>query len=353
MSLLATVRGNGRDPSRATLMARGVALLCAIVLAVTLLVLVGRGAFADEVPVRVRLDDAGGSLVPGTDVKYDGVVVGRVGQMRRVGQRVEVAATLDPDLSERLPADVRARVLPATIFGTSFIDLVGGTPVGPGTDTIRADQVIAQDLSRPTLEIQAVLDQVDGLVKALGPARLSTTLDNMATALRGNGEALGQTMVRLDRLLAKINPEMPRIRRNLRLLATNLEAFREYAPGLLAASDNALVAARTIAERETDFRRLARRGARSMDSTNRLLVENRRALAALLVRLSVVVDVLYDGRGDLIDALSATSRLGTRFADAMSYGPYVRVDAELRRNAGPQYTPRDCPQYGAQRGRGC
>ena len=79
------LRGSGRDPGVATLAARGVVLLVALVLVVAGLVLVGRGTFTDSVDAVVLVDDAGGSLTSGADVKYHGVIVGQVTSLTRAG----------------------------------------------------------------------------------------------------------------------------------------------------------------------------------------------------------------------------------------------------------------------------
>src|SRR5690606_9446797 len=126
-------------------------------------------------------DDIGGALISGNDVKVNGVIVGAVSRIvsAPAGNGVEVEVALDPQHAERIPADVTARILPATVFGTSFVDLVPGGAGG----TLRAGQQIAQDASAETLELQAILDGLDNVVSALGPAQLATALDNLAGAL--------------------------------------------------------------------------------------------------------------------------------------------------------------------------
>lgn len=355
MAIFSILRSHGRDPGRATLIARGVALVAAVAVVTSALYLVGRGTFVESVDARVVLDDAGGSLTPGADVKLDGVIVGRVTGMQHadpgaLDTAVELAISLDPDLAEGVPADVRARVLPASIFGTSFVDLVSRSRSDRG---ITAGQVISQDTSRETLEVQNVLDGLDRVVGALGPARLSRALEGLAGALDGNGEQLGETVVRLDRYLAKLNPKMGLVRRNLDLLATNLEAFERYAPDLFTATENALVAARTLTDREQDFAGLVVSGSRTFDDTEQLLRRNRRVLADSLVRTAVVVDALYDGRRDVVEGLLAAFRLGDRFNEALSQGPYLRIRGDLVLQQRDAYDRSDCPDYGPFAGRSC
>lgn len=358
MKIIDIIRGNNREPSRATLALRGLAGVGVMVLVVALLVLVGRGAFLERFDATVQLDNAGGSLVEGADVKYDGVVVGQV-QSIAFGEpiettagrpSVEVGVKFDPEISRDLPDDVMARVLPATVFGTSFVELVSA---GTGDGKLAEGQTIAQDTTEETLELQQVLDSIDQIVTALGPADLATTLRNLAEALDGNGEQLGQTIERLGGYLTELNPEFPRVRENLELLSSNLEAFEEYAPELFNATDDALVAARALIEQERDFANLVASGSSTFDDTRVLLSENEQALVDTLLRTAVVVDVLYDERDQVVTAVLAAADMGRAFTEAMSYGRYVRIDANLVLTGPRPYGAADCPQYGDLRGRGC
>ncbi|MDN4163048.1 MCE family protein [Nocardioides abyssi] len=349
--LLDALRGRERDPSQATLVVRGAVALAVVALVVAGLVMVGNGSFSDRVAATVVLDDAGGSLVPGADVKHRGVVVGRVTGLAP-GERdaVEVAVDLDPALAEDVPVDVTARVLPASVFGTSFVDLVA--PRGGDRGVVTGAR-IAQDRRGQTLEIQAVLDGLDRVVGDLGPARLATALDGLATALDGNGERLGRTIETLHRYLGRLNPSMPRVRRNLTLLATNLESFAAYAPDLLDATDDALVAARTVVEQEGRFGALVRSGGRTFARTAGVLETNERGLVDMLVRTAVVVDALYDGRRDLVEGLLSTIDFADGFGEALSHGRYLQIEGDLQLLEEPAYGPGACPSYGAHRGRGC
>lgn len=349
------LRGSGRDPGVATLAARGVVLLVALVLVVAGLVLVGRGTFTDSVDAVVLVDDAGGSLTSGADVKYHGVIVGQVTSLTRAGSGpgVRVAIAVDSGHARGVPADVEARVLPANVFGTSFVDLVSRAGSAAAAGALRAGQQIPQDRSRETLEIQTVLDGLDRVVGALGPARLARTLGALSTALDGNGERLGRVLVRLERYLGRLNPMLPQLRQDLDLLAVNLRAFSRYAPDLFRATDDALVAARTLIERDDRFRDVARSGAEAFGRTDRLLRENGARLADTLVRTAVAVDALYDQRREFVAGLLDVVGLARVFGDALSRGPFLRIDGNLVLGGGKAYTRADCPSYVGRRGRGC
>lgn len=354
MAVLDLFRSATREPSRATLFARGTAALVTLVLTVGLLYLYGQGAFADKWEMATVVDDAGGSLVVGSDVKYDGVVIGKVASLEfepgpAGATSTRIALDLVPEDARHVPADVAARVLPASVFGTSFVDLVAAERKG----VLRAGAMIPQDRSQATLELQKVLDGLDEVATSLGPAELSSALNAMATALDGNGERLGETIERFEEYLRKLNPAMPAVRRNLDLLSTNLEAFEDHAPDLFVATDHALKTARTLVDQEANLRQIARRGATTMTDVNRLLRTNEKNLVDALIRTAVTVDALYDGRRGVSEGVLAFLDLSERFGDALSEGRYLKIRGQLVLDVGETYGPQDCPSYGSHRGRGC
>lgn len=341
----------GRDPSRATLAVRGAVAVVVVTVVVGLLLAHGRGAFDERTAAVARIDDVGGSLIEGSDVKFDGVIVGRVASLGPApgDDLVDVGLDLDPALAAGVPGNVVARVLPASVFGTSYVDLrVPGRPRGHLVEAQR----IRQDTSAGTLEVQRLLDGLDRVVDALGPADLATTLESLAAALDGNGARLGETVEQLHAYLRKLNPAMPLVRRNLALLATNLEAFEDYAPGLLDATDDLLVAAGTLSRREGDFRALVRSGSRTFDKTTGVVRDNRDALAASLVRTASLVDVLHDNRWSVVRGLLTTTEFARRFSGAIPDGRFLRIEGRLTRGQDP-YGRGRCPSYGGHRGRGC
>ena len=112
------------DPTRNELALRGLVTVAVIALLLGILQLRTSGAWGGPPKVAADLRNAGGSLAPGSDVKLRGSVVGRVTGIERGpsgGVRVQMA--MDEATLGKVPADVVARILPATVFGTSYVDL--------------------------------------------------------------------------------------------------------------------------------------------------------------------------------------------------------------------------------------
>ena len=90
------------------------------------------GKVGGGVRLTAYLPTSGDSLGPASNVKYHGLVVGRVITISgQAGQEQGAQIVLKPDQAEQIPANVTARVLPATIFGSEYVDLVA--PRDPDT----------------------------------------------------------------------------------------------------------------------------------------------------------------------------------------------------------------------------
>ena len=355
MGIRKILLGDGREPDSQTLLSRGVIFVVLISIVVVSLVMVGRGAFSDRVEAVAELQSAGGSLVKNADVKYDGLVVGRVSSLKKgdgddSNPGVSLKLFIDGDKADDIPQNVTARVVPASIFGTSYVDLVA--PKAP-KGKLTADTRIQQDTSSETLELQTVLDGLDRVVDALGPAELSSMLEGLAGALDGKGEQIGQTIDQLDSYLGKLNPSLPLVTENLSLLAGNLEAFEKYAPDLFDAADDALVAARTLIRNEDNFRALVGTGGKVLTSTTSFLNANEKALVDTLMHTAIVVDALHDGRKGLVRGVLEVGQLARNFTSVIQNGAMLRVDGTVKLSPPPRYGPGDCPSYGGVSGRGC
>jgi virulence factor Mce-like protein len=347
MGVLRSGRGG---PTRNELALRGLMLMAVFGALVMLMSASMSGAFTDTSEVSTRLDTAGGALVPGADVKLAGLVVGEVASIEGDEEGVVLALTMDNDLIDGVPSTVKSRVLPATIFGTTYVDLVAqGRTEGR---SLRAGDRIEQDTSVPTLELQRALDSVDRLVDALGPAELNSTLTSLATALDGRGAELGRTIEIADSLLAKVIAEMPLIREDLALLATNLEMISRVAPDLLDATDDALAFGGHLVERKAEFARLLTGGLALVRETDQLLSDNERALVRVLRNGAAVTNAFYSGRSGLRSGLLAVMAVTDRIRTLGTGGP-LRVEGRVIQPRYGYYTASDCPRYGRARGDNC
>lgn len=341
-------RGSG---SRSALIHRGIGALIAGMILLAFTTAYTRGVFADSISAKAVIDDAGGSLVSGADVKSRGVIVGRTTGLTLTDHGVEIGLEFDKASAAQIPATVKARVLPATVFGTSYVDLVGSAP--GSAPSIRNGQRIAQDRSAGTLELQTTLDNLYRVVTAVHPAELATTLAAISQALKGRGDEIGTSMVRLENYLARLNPQIPLLREDLRLLATNLENLDRHAPQLFAAAEDGLVTVRTIAEKKSELTTLLTGGGALVSEADRFLSAEEQPIIDTIRQSAAVVDAFYDERNGIASGFRSFVRFGRRGATALSDGPWLSTNIHIVTSGGPQYTGADCPRYGAAHGDNC
>ena len=338
-----------RDPTRPELALRGLVVLAVLALLLGAVYLRGSGRWGGDPAVYADVTNAGGSLRDGSDVKLRGVIVGRVTGIHRAPDgSVRVAMRLPEDSLARVPHDVVARILPATVFGTSFVDLVPQSTAGFGT-SLRAGAVVPADTSTETIELQQALDDIDALVKALGPAELATTIGAAAVALHDRGDQLGRTAEVLDAYLRKLNPAMPLVRDDLRKLADGLEVVREVAPDLLQATDDGLVTARTIVDQRRALHALLVGGTGFAHDSRAFIDANGDALARYIDNAYRLLDAVYDNREvGITGAILTNIQVAAIVASAVKDGA-LQTDAILRLDAPPYYGPGDRPSYGRSR----
>jgi phospholipid/cholesterol/gamma-HCH transport system substrate-binding protein len=349
MSPVGVSRPRG-EPTRRELAGRGLVVLAVLALVLGAIYLRGSGRWGGDPKVYADVANAGGSLRSGSDVKLRGVIVGRVSSISRAPDgSVRVAMRLPEESLGQVPADVVARILPATVFGTSYVDLVPGRSKGQATTTLQAGAVVPADRSTDTIELQQALDDIDGLVKALGPAELATTIGAAAVALHGRGDRLGQTAELLDGYLRHLNPAMPLVRADLAKLADGLEVVREVAPDLLQATDDGLVTARTIVDEQAAIEAILEGGTGLASESDAFIRANGDDLARFIDNSYRLLDALYDNRKvGFTDAILTNIRVAAVLAGAIKDGA-LQTDAVLRFDAPPYYRPGDRPSYGSTR----
>ena len=120
------------------------------------------------------------------------------------GARLELA--LQPDEVAQIPSNVTARLLPKTLFGERYVDLVTAGPAGAPDPGGRRHPAGPQPVS---IELETVLDNLYPLLRTVQPAKLATTLNALSTTLDGRGDQIGRNLVLVDRYLKALNPSMP------------------------------------------------------------------------------------------------------------------------------------------------
>ena len=338
---------------RAPLVRRAIVMLVVATLFGCLVLAYGRGLFFDRVKVAAVIDDAGGALTVGSDVKSRGVILGEVTSVSSTDGKVRIGMTLDGDQARRLPRSVQARVLAATVFGTTSIDLVVPDGAVATAQGLPEGHVIQQERSTRTLELQDTLDSTDRVLTAIEPAKLATTLSSIAGAVEGRGAELGGTLQTLESYLERLEPHLPLVQEDLRLAAISLNALADASPELLDATDNSLTTTRSIVDKRRELASTLTRAHQLVDTADAFLRDQRQRIITTLTNAATAFDALYDHRVGLADGFRSFVTFAERGSKGFSDGPFLQTDVYIKPGVGGEYTAADCPRYGPAAGDNC
>jgi virulence factor Mce-like protein len=240
-----------KGPAQLRRYAAGIAFLAVLAGLVALSVGMYTKAFTPVVKVSLETDHVGNQLMTHADVKLRGLRVGEVRKIRSSGQGATIELALSTDKAHLVPSDVKAQLLPKTLFGEKEVDLIvdSATSARP----IRGGDIIPQDRSTTSIETERVLNDFLPLLHSLKPAELSLALNAVSSALRGRGDRLGRNAVLNAEYFRQLNPELPAMLEDFRGLADVSEGYARAAPDLLRFVDNAAAASRNLVDQKQEL----------------------------------------------------------------------------------------------------
>lgn len=353
--------------TRSDLAKRGLVTLAVIAVLIGLLFTWTSGIIGGPDTITARLTNAGGSLVKNADVKMRGLIIGRVTSVTRDSAPecvnggssgsgvdlpcVDVTIAMDPGMLQNIPSNVVARILPATVFGTSYVDL---TTHGPSASrSLRAGAVVNADSTQGTLELQKALDDIDRLVKVINPGKLDATLTAAAQALDGRGAELGSLIDGLNTLFTRLSPKLPLLRSDLGQLAVNLGVLQQAAPALLDGVGDSLGTLQAIATQQASLATLLTGGRSLADQANAFLTEIGPNLATFVNSAAVIVNTYDTYRTQAFtQAFAALERIAPRVASILQKR-FSHQDIVIQSTTPKYYTAADCPTFGSARGDNC
>jgi phospholipid/cholesterol/gamma-HCH transport system substrate-binding protein len=226
----------------------GLILSLLTIAAIVLVYFQFRGDFLDRDKLTMMSARAGLSMDPGAKVTYNGVEIGRVGNVQAVNvgdqQRAKITLEVDPKYLHLIPKNVEADISATTVFGNKYISFK--SPKNPTPQRITSSDVI--DVTSVTTEFNTLFETVVDVAQQVDPIKLNQTLSATAEALGGLGDRFGQSIIQGNDILADINPQMPEIRRLNQGLASLGDVYANAAPDLFDGLDHAVTTARTLNE---------------------------------------------------------------------------------------------------------
>jgi virulence factor Mce-like protein len=300
-----------------------------------------------EHTVNVRLDTAaaGNQLNLGGDVKERGVIVGTVKSINVVGRSVQVTLAIAPKYAKSTPDNVKARILPKTLFGERFVDLV--LPATPSGVSLEQHPVIAEDRSEVAIETGKVFNDLLPLLRTLHPVELNETLSALAGALENRGNALGENAVISDRYFAGLNPHLGTINHDISGLADLASSYADAAPDLLRLLRNSADSLQNVVIPKQNALVTFFRGTRGFANTTRkLLSDNEQNFIDLGNYGTPILGVMKYYSSIFPCLLRGLTDIQPRVEGTFATGPYLYVHLEVINRQGAEYIPgADAPTY--------
>ncbi|MFF5841270.1 MCE family protein [Streptomyces massasporeus] len=327
----------------------GVVFIAVLALLLSLSVAVYRQAFTPVVRITLEADSLGNQLDPRADVKLRGLLVGEVRGVRADGTKATLDIALKPEHVAQIPSDVHARLLPKTLFGEKYVDLVA--PRGSSGRPIRAGDVITQDRTRVGIEVQQLMNDLLPLLRTVQPGKLNATLSAFATALDGRGDRIGDNLTRVEAYLRRLNPHLPSLKEDIARFADVAEVYGDAAPDLMEILRNTVTTSRTIVEEKDRLAAALKSTATVAGTADDFLDANGDRLITL-GRVSRPTLELFARYSPQYPCLLAGLVRQEKASEEAFKGGKMHITLEVVRPQGA-YEPGEEPRYGERSGPNC
>lgn len=127
-------------------------------------------------------------VFPAIKVRVLGVDVGVVTDVRNVREGIQVTFRID-DPEVKLPADVGAAVVPMSLLGERYIQLV---PAYSGGPTLASGSIIPASRTAVPSEPDELLRSLQDYLGGIDPANVTSLVENLATVVEGKGQDLNR-----------------------------------------------------------------------------------------------------------------------------------------------------------------
>lgn len=305
---------------------------------------------SSDTRVVAELPTLGDTLGPGSDVKYRGLIVGSVQRLHHGDGSKSADLLIEPQQSRQIPADVRARVLPGTLFGAEYVELVDSrdhTAAG-----LSDGEVVEADTSSETVRLMDAFAAVERILSALDPAQVDAALSNLARALDGHGDDLHRFIRRADRFMGVMAAHEDTFYEDLDLLDSVLQTGSDIEPELVSALRDSVTTARTVVARQNDIAELVGGSTALAARSHALLEREGDRMIRLLDATGPTLHAFAQDTGSLDDIMTGAPRVLHNGATSIQ-GQRIMMEGLIGTNPLDPYTSADCPRYGDAAGSNC
>ncbi|WP_407067568.1 MCE family protein [Mycobacterium triplex] len=324
-------------------------LATVVIVAVIFALAVGlfQGSFTESVPVTVISQRAGLVMNPDAKVKMRGVQVGKVASIDSLPNgQAAIHLAMDPSQLHFIPSNVLVDIASSTVFGAKSILLV--EPAQPSTQRLHSGQTLQGQ--HVMVEINTVFQQLVSVLSQIDPPKLNESLGALAQAFSGRGAKLGQSLSDLDSFLARLEPSLPALRRDLAVLPVVSNAYADAAPDLVKTASNASRISKTIVDEQRNLDALLISAIGLADIGNDVLSTNRQPLTDVMHLLAPTTDLLNEYHEALTCSFGGLIQIGH---GAPLSEPSINISASLTLGAERYRYPTNLPKVAATGGPQC
>ncbi|MBK5217666.1 MAG: MCE family protein, partial [Propionibacteriales bacterium] len=226
--------------------------------------------FVDSVPVTLTTSKSGMQLPSNADVKLKGMIVGEVRDVEPTADGVTMSLAMFPEMMIRIPREVTAQIIPKTVFGEKYVSLIPAENLSG--ETLQAGDNIAR--AEVPIEVETLLNNLYPLLEAVQPAELSFTLTAISEALKGRGDEIGDSLIKLNKYFIEIDPDIPLLVDDLVKLGEVSDGYADAMPDLGRFLKNSVVTGNTIVAKRAQMQAFFTEGIKLSDTTTRFLKDN-------------------------------------------------------------------------------
>lgn len=302
------------------------------------------GVWTSDTKVSVEVERIGDAIGPGAKVRYHGIIVGRVLRLSEHGEGYRLHLLVDDDHSKSIPANATARILPSTVFGSEYVELLADNDA-TGEAHLASGDVLAADRTEATLGLMKSFDEAERLISAVDAEDINRITGKLAPALAGNGDDIKAFLEQTDRVVTDFNRDLPTVWETLTLATEALGTIADVEPDLTSAMGHARTTSDTIVDQDKTIGSVLSGSTKVVDRADSLLTGVHDILLPFVQRLERLTGLAADNAPAVQQILANFAKTGTNGAAGVDDNA-IQMIGTIGFDIPPAYTAADCTRYG-------
>lgn len=351
MSVFRRSSGRKKPPTKAGLALRGAVGVAIIVALIVYTTVASTGSLSGYPEVSATVPASNAGVTEQSSVEYKGVIVGKVIKVTTERQTSTLTMRIYDRQAAGVYADAKVRVLPRTLFGDQFVQLV--PPEQGAGEAIEDGDVLATDTSEGTVQLYEAYVRLTELLGQVKPEKIASTLSAMAQLLDGRGEKFGKMIDQLYDVTGDVPELLELLDDGMNVSSTLSSQLAAATPDGIRAMRDAIALSETlVAEQETLHGALTG-GVALTTEGRRFLGDNTDRFVELIRASGPVIDTLAENPRGVPDAVRSARTLLEKGIPTFQTGPWFRIRANLTTKEPRPYSTADCPRYPGLAGPNC